>query len=365
MDVYKKGDNNLTSCSETYSPVEQDLIKTLSELRDDTQREYEIIIGDLVSSNKGNLGSFKKILEDESQAENIRYAAFFAICTLYRRSKEFTWYGKCLERYEDEFKAFRSFDHLKAMYLVEIATSKTKMLDAVEAAEKAVNANDNNAGFLHSFAVVIARGFEESYFNREENGDLLVQGIKASDKAIRLTPEYAKFYSTQGRLQDISGNHQAARLQIKKAIDMENSESKDYALRIGDYQKQLMDICYNEKMNHVAHTFNQYEERIMDLNKKVDNIVADLERARTRNIEFLGFFTALVSFTIGAIQISSHQTFNDALRLILVLCGGLMLVLGGFGIILNGMDYIRRSIVMWLMGISVVFIVLMTSFWMP
>ncbi len=355
----------MSSCLQEYDSSEQEIIKKLSELTDDIQREYEIAIGCLVSTNNVGLESYKKILEDDEQSKNIRYAAFFAICTIYRRNKEFTLYGEMLEKYKDSFMEFKSFYHLKAMSLVETATNKDVMLKAIEAADKAVKLNEKNAGFLHSFAVTVAKAFEEGYLNKKENGELLAQAIQAVNDAILFTPYYAKFYSTRGRLLDISGEHQAARLDVRKAIDKENSSNKDYALRIGDYRKQLTDIRYNEKMKHVETTFNNYEKKISDLDKKVDNFLKEVEKAKTRNIEFLGFFTALVSFTIGAIQIISNQTFNDAFRLILVLCGGLMLVLGGFGIILSGIKYIQRSIAMWLMGISVVLIALLSSFWMP
>jgi hypothetical protein len=57
---------------------------------------------------------------------------------------------------------------------------------------------------------------------------------------------------------------------------------------------------------------------------------------------------------LGSIQVLNNQSFIDAIRLILVLCGGLLLVLGEFGIILNGNKNIKRNIVVWILGASLI-----------
>lgn len=349
--------------TQTYSQEEVDMIHMLSEWINDVEREYDITIENWMEANRVCPESLNKIIEDTDMDVKTRYAAFFTACTIRRRKKEFTWCSCMLKEYQDLFKDFNTFEHLRAMYLTETANNKEQMLKAIEKSKAATKQNGNNAEILHSFAEAVVKAFEEGYFTKEENHDLLEQGLQVVNDAIGIIPKYPKFYFTKGRLQAILGQHKAARIQIKKAIQLEDMSKKNYTLKIGDYQKQLLNISYKENMEKVTLTINEYEEKILDLENKIKKAFKELEVARIRNIEFLGFFTALISFTIGAIQILDNQNFNDAFRLILVLCGGLMLVLGGFGIILSGSKRLKRSVVVWFMGTALILIASISALW--
>lgn len=270
-------------------------------------------------------------------SDKVSYSAFFALCTIFRRNLDWTEYKKSIYKYEERFKNQISFGHLKAMYLVEDGFIK----DAIVESKKSISGFKDNIGFLHNFAINVAIGFEEEVL-KESDANLLNEALAYAEAVIEKDDTYAKFFATYGRLLAVNGNYNEAIYNIRKAIDKERSGRKDYAIRIGDYQVHLIRIKSNRMLNiHQA---------------EISKASAEMENLKIKNLEFLGFFAALVSFTIGSVQILNGQNFNDAASLILILCGSLLLVFGGLGIVLNGKKYYWRSIASWVLGLIIILI---------
>jgi tetratricopeptide (TPR) repeat protein len=332
------------------------LYKFLKNLPEDTERTYEIYIGKLVSSKKVTIDELKHLIDNIEFVLKTRYSAFFTLCTIYRRNKEYTLYGHMLKDYYNIFNKFISYNHLKAMYLVEVAQSEEEMRYAIEVANNAAEQANNNSGFIHSYSLTVVNAFEQFYMdiNNIRDKEHLDKALIFINKAIDLEDDYAKFYSTRGRLKAIIGNYNEAKMQINKAIDIEDSSKDGYVLRISDYQKQLLNISFKENMNKLYGNISTYETKVEELENQVSNYIKKLEEMKNRNLEFLGFFTALISFTIGSIQVLDNQNIIDAARLIIVLGGSLLIVLGGFGLILNGNKNIKRAILVAAIGLLMI-----------
>ena len=78
-----------------------------------------------------------------------------------------------------------------------------------------------------------------------------------------------------------------------------------------------------------------------------------------KNMEFLGLFSGIVSFTIGSLTIGSavaNQSILHAAGLIVVLMGALMGVFAAFGIILHGVvgKKAGRNFFVLLLGLAIV-----------
>jgi hypothetical protein len=65
------------------------------------------------------------------------------------------------------------------------------------------------------------------------------------------------------------------------------------------------------------------------------SVETTLNGAQTSNIQFLGFFAALLSFVVGSTQILSHESSVVAEHLIIVLGGVMLLVLLTFTSVLR------------------------------
>ena len=97
-------------------------------------------------------------------------------------------------------------------------------------------------------------------------------------------------------------------------------------------------------------SMNAYREELSSQQKAVESQIQEqigkLSSSTVKNLEFLGLFAGIVSFTIGGVNIASNASafsFQGAAGLLIVLLGALLEVFCGFGIILHGWVPEKRS----------------------
>jgi len=322
-------------------------------LPDETKREYELYIGEIIKKDKSIDEKAIEILRDTKYNEDILYSAFYCLCIYYRRYKEYRKYSELLTKYRSVFYEHPTFDYLESMFEQEFGDIRK----AIDLSLSAIEKVKDNAGILHSHAIILAEAFEDNKLDIRTNPQELDNAIIAAKKAIKLTNNYPKFYCTLGRLQAIKGDFENAKKSIYQAIDMEKPSRLDYSLVIADYQRHITRIEFIRNFKSLDEYKERLEKDLTDIKEKTEKRFSDINESingyMTRNLEFLGFFTALISFTIGSIQIAANS-YGNAARLIITLCGGLLLALGGFGIILNGRKGINRTLLVITLGIIMI-----------
>ena len=210
----------------------------------------------------------------------------------------------------------------------------------------------NNAGVHHAFAIAVADIFEATELQRESRPESswLEKGEQAAMDALDLDPTYPKFHCTKGRILALRGNYEQALKEIAIAIDTENSKQADYALRIGNYRAYEQRIREKQRSEKQMALMQQQIDSAKVLSETMEQSLQDMEEKQkaledenraslTKNMEFLGLFSGIVSFTIGGISISgavAERSIVGAAGLIVVLMGALLVVFAGFGIILHG-----------------------------
>ena len=86
------------------------------------------------------------------------------------------------------------------------------------------------------------------------------------------------------------------------------------------------------------------------------------KQSMVKNMEFLGLFSGIVSFTIGSLTITgaiADQSIQSAAGLIVVLMGALIGVFAAFGIVLHGIVKKKeagRNIFVFILGILIIFL---------
>lgn len=190
----------------------------------------------------------------------------------------------------------------------------------------------------------------------------LEKAIDAADKATILERKYAKFYCTKGRLIAVAGRYDDGVSLVRVAIDLEDSALTDYAIRIGDYQYFLLRIlaAKNEHVmrENMGGQLLALQGQVTRAESQVEDSVRRADDASIRNLEFLGFFAALISFTIGSIQISVPHKAADVATLIVVLFGSLLCAFAGFSFIVQrDLRYAaRRAVPVFMLGVFVLMI---------
>ncbi|MDJ0900246.1 MAG: hypothetical protein QNJ55_15690 [Xenococcus sp. MO_188.B8] len=320
-----------------------DFIDLFKNSPNEDTREFEMLLTLLAIENTNVFPLCQEILDDRNQDQKIRYAAFFTLCNYHRRYKNPSKYNDLLESHRNEFQSHSTYNHLYSMFLQQ-RNKNQDLIKAIYFAEESISKAPKHPGFLHNFSHAVVTAVEEGVIPSEQSKDQLALAKKYLKSAIQIEPDYAKFYCTKGRLLAIQGFFVKAKGDIRIAIDKEDSLREDYALRITDYQSYLMRIQLQEVSKELGRKLKDTSNELLSelqserrsLNKRVD-------QERVRSVEFLGFFTAVISLIIGGIQISQRQDIVESAQLMIVFTGTLLIAFSSLSFLLNGMADIKRS----------------------
>ena len=325
------------------------LERILAELGDEMSRDYENTLTSLAAGpdQKSIRGHLEKIVAHHED-EPVAYAAFYCLNVIHRRNQDYSVLDQLITRYQSRFADHPSFRHLRVLLVLARGT-KQRPFESIAMAEEDAKANWGHAGIVHLYADMVATAAEES--DKATSARIVSEwgpkAIDAVNRAIMFEPGYAKFYCTRARLLALTGNFDDATESIRIAIDSEDSSKVDYARRIGNYQyhrlaiQSRMNAAEFERQAEQATKeqearFGQFEQGLNQAKQRIDESVI-------RNLEFLGFFAGLISFTIASIQIAAQMSLPDATRLIIVLMGALLVAFAGFAAILERGRF-RRSV---------------------
>nr|DAW20649.1 MAG TPA: hypothetical protein [Caudoviricetes sp.] len=312
-------------------------IKKISEF-DDTSRQYEVDLTH-IANKKMNIKLLENILKDpfnDSQYSNdnilkIKYATFYCVNIYHRHQFNKEILDKLWETYADQFKEFKSFNHLKVnRFLLEsdLCSDLDKQKDILEKASNDAVKYPNNAGYQHAFAVLFVDIVEKNEQNFEQCRELIEtwnsKAFTAINSAIQRDSEYARYYCTKGRILSLMGRYDEADEQIYTAIIKEDSTKVDYAIRISKYQYYKIQNQYKKQLNDLQTQIKNEQEEISRMNNSVIS-----------NIETITLFSGIVSFVLGSLHLADGSSTVHAALLIVILMSCLMIVFVAFILLLH------------------------------
>lgn len=345
-----------------------DGLKTsLLNLPDEMTREYEETLTNLVMDSKKapKIDVIEAMIAQEED-EDIKYA-LFAMCGIYfRRVKDHGEQERLFSVYGEVFKHHRSYQHFLTLSYVDSGYHEN-WVEIFEIAKKN-SLTMNHSGAQHLFAETVAMIFEEEeHFKEEDKNEQyyywLNEAIKAVNKAILSSPNYAKYYCTKGRLFSLDNKSEEAQIYIRLAIEKESSSKKDYTLRIGNYQYYLLKVQSRADREHLRDNIAMHKEEIRQSIHEVTEKANMIDKSLMRNLEYLGIFSGIISFTMGSINIASSMaeiSFKGAASLIVVLFGALIGVFAMFDLIIHG--YKKENRVTYLIVLFVVLLSILGGF---
>ena len=240
-----------------------------SNLPPEESREYEKRIAAFASNNNNPVGieALKTIIESDSP---VSYEAFFCLCTIYRRNKDFELLRKLLFAH-DNFSNRISYNHLVIQYHVH----SEALFDYDELLESAYNDAKKlyrNAGYLQSFCNAFATICEQC--NDEDAVSIIDRwyaiALEYINKAIQLDPRYAKFYWTKARIIAFNAEFREANHLIAQAISLEDSSRPDYALTILNYQSSKNRFELMQQKLYFKQKILSIEKQLSMLTEKLD-----------------------------------------------------------------------------------------------
>lgn len=339
----------------------QEMYALLAALPEETMREYELRVTEFsVRWDESVLRGedFRALLSaarEEAVAPETEKVAFAAFCVAVnheRRMKNSTEEARLLEAWKDIFGGHVFYRHLQVLSRTdqlenfrEIAWDEARLRELLQlCSENAAALGNNNVGGKHAFASTVALACENmpetmAEIQKNDRINWLNRALDAVTDALEKA-DYAKFYCTRARLLALDGKYDEALMSINEAIDKEDSGRPDYAIRVGRY------LTYSQQFRAKKEIKAMESAMQASLEQYKDALEEQEKQTLVKNMEFLGLFSGIVSFTIGSLTISgaiAEQSIKNAAGLIVVLMGALMAVFASFGIILHGMHNKKAS----------------------
>lgn len=298
-------------------------------------------------------------LQYGSDEEKIAFAAFAVAINYERLQKNPQEEGELLETYREFFgKKHRVnaatdryehiyFFHLDVLYRMDLAVGGDDVFLMELLADAKINSVNltKNYGGHHAYAETTALVFENASAQLREKLDSapehwLEDAKTSAIKAIAQDEGYAKYYCTYGRIQALCGEVDEAIKNVNKAIALEKNTRTDYSIRIGQYSSYYQQFRAQQKLRL------QEEAMASQMHEMQLAMEAQEKETMAKNMEFLGLFSGIVSFTIGSLTITgaiAEQSIRHAAGLIVVLMGALMCVFAAFGMILHGFHVAKKD----------------------
>ena len=293
-----------------------------------------------------------------TEEEKIAFAAFAVAINYERLHKNPKEEGQLLETYREFFGKKTStgasakyehvfFFHLDVLYRMDMAAGNSDafLMQLLEDSKiNSVNLSKNYGGH-HAFAETAALVFENASAQLREQLEAapehwLEDAKTSAIKAIAQDETYAKYYCTCARIQALRGELEDAIKNVNLAIALEKNTRTDYSIRIGQYSGYYQQFRAQQKL--------RVQEEAMASQMQEMKLAMEAQEKETmaKNMEFLGLFSGIVSFTIGSLTITgaiAEQSIQHAAGLIIVLMGALMSVFAAFGMILHGFHNVKRD----------------------
>lgn len=282
------------------------------------------------------LDKLTNILDDSVQEKELRFKAYFCLTFYYRRTLNTLLTRQLIEKYQYEFTDIPMNNMVLSVYFAEFQDTRN-LKKALNYSKALLNNTEysNHVGVIHNYCYIVSNIIE----NQIDGGnDELQPALEKIEDLLELDSTYARFHHTRAKLLIENEQFTEAMKSILKAIELEDETNKDYAIRINYYRNSLLEIksrkLYRQMKEDISNAENRVLEQTNLIEVKVKNsedeakkVLKEMDSMRNTNLQMLTFFTAIISFIIGSVNIISKQeSFFSASLLMLVFAGTLLLI---------------------------------------
>lgn len=298
----------------------------------DGSRAYEVAIVQLIDRNPWDSNSIltvmTQLIDQYAQNPDLAYAAYYGLCTYYRRNRSVKEYNNLIKSPKGDFETRPSYVFLALMCDKMLNPKDWRILRRAEKLCGMEGLKDNY-GVKHCFAEYVAEACENdpsrvSYFIKE----YMDSAIRRVDEAIAESGDsYAKFYVTRARLNNIKAIYtedescfRLSQSEIEEAISKEDDSAKR-----NDYNS----IGVQLRSEYYAKTLAK------QISDQEASIQKQFHENNVKNLEFLSFFSAIIGLLIAGIQVTLNMDFRQAATLLVALSGCLITAFGAIGFVLH------------------------------
>jgi len=328
----------------------EELIEQLRLVPSDDDPEFATAVRRIgLASDPANIEArlqhLNRIATDRSMSEQVAFAAFMSALTNYRRRNKGAQVRALIAQCEPRFGHRSLFQFHRAA--AGLTRNATEIFAAIAIARAEVDKRPADAGWLNAYAELVARGLEEGLI-QDHDGNLLRAARHAADKSIGVAPNYAKYRATFARLLLLQGQYESARSAIDMAIELEDDLIADYHVRLSNYLAIRQRITQHEQNRSLA---NEIDEARSAIQIDLERTRAELEQSRTKSVEVLAFFSAVIALVLTGSQEAKSLSTSGAQSVLLLLCAVLLISFAGLGAILYSRVPRGRTITLLAIGV--------------
>ncbi|MDS0279367.1 hypothetical protein NDI85_16320 [Halomicroarcula sp. S1AR25-4] len=277
-------------------------------------------------------------IAEEFELERYRFSLVYVLSKVHVELGEVGNAVEILNDYRDEFQDYPLYGVLRGEVVVQQGTQED-IDDAFESIWKArqdhLDWGEVQKGTAGVITDALEQDFEYQGYNSEipADSDSLLQKAKESiGKALNKIPDHPEFLLIEGRIQVLDSRFDEGRKTIRRAIKHLNPNRPTYDRVLTQYRIQLSNIDIQEQEHSLRDETTQAVEQLEEIR---EDYKQTSQRFQTQILQFLGFFTGLIGIVIISAQVAiSLESTAAAIRVILVLIGGLLFAFGGFGFLL-------------------------------
>ncbi|GAA2236305.1 hypothetical protein GCM10010413_40710 [Promicromonospora sukumoe] len=312
------------------------LVKALASIPSTASSDYHaaaaVVSESLIGSEVASLEAFMESDRGSSQGFNILYV----LLARHRRHLDPSLYRKTFDRFAHRYSD-EPMSALLASDLAMLDAAGPDLARAIQHAQTAMDAYPFNSSLVVHHARLLAEfGFSGGEVASEE----LQSTLERVDRAIESAPDVPRNRAVRAQYAALLGEFDAAQKSIQRAIDLEDSTSQVYPIRVIEYQRIRADIALRKEVAAIRERSDEYAEKWSEemsdrLNEEGSSIrkeyAAEIGKLRSESLASLGLLAAVIAFIVTTVQISQQFEVEGALRLLAGTAGMVALVFAAFG----------------------------------
>jgi len=268
--------------------------------------------------------NYKNLDKDEIvYKDKARVNAFYSLCTKHRRLKEYVEFKELVHGSYGNVNENVIFKIMKAYYFIQETANDFDPKEALRRwKDEIAPIYKRLPAFTQIYTESVALLYETS---DEQESSLLKESEDLIKKAIKMR-DYAKFYSTLGRIYCCKGEYDKGITEVRRAIEAEDSYREDYMSRINEYETLIS-------------RFQRKKDE-----KELKGIRAEMDKSKKDYVSILGFFSAVMALIIGFINVDIGQRpIIDSLQLLMGIAGMIIMSFGSLNLMLVRKDEKRTN----------------------
>ena len=321
---------------------EQYILSELKKCGVENDKDYTVNLKKLIfSCTESDIRiKFYRIIDNKNIEEIIRFGAYYALFTYYRRFEMRSELFELCEKYGSEFDNYKLNNVVQSQYYkFKFIVKKSIRINAedirvsIDFGQKAINELGSiNIGVYNNYAELVLAGLDRQEDYAKQFIDKALRYVEIAidiQENKRKQKPYSRYYCSIARLLAYKFEYERALNYIEKAIGCEGTEDKDALIRIGQYNNFQLEI----KMKELMERSNQQMELT---NKRSIKIMKQIDSTEKRYIELLAFFSSVIALIITSVNVAINvEGYYQVAGLLMILAAILIIAFVVLKLLIN------------------------------